>query len=534
MRPFSQLPKKPILSLCFVLLCFFALGCKFRYISLPTVIEVGEEVEFHFRLETDNSDYVANRLYLSARIPSGWDLVSATFTESTSIPESGQLIPSPDTTYCLQTEGGNDYQTLDLKPFPETEMHPGDSVNIHLTFHITSTLKGPYRTWFHVWGSDSAFSNCSNILMTQWDRDERLLYENGDTIPLSFREFINPPAAIDSLVYVPDHDRLLILRQINKWDLTLVDEIEGTDHPSWGLVHCRNLTGDYDSETRLFLGCQNRTLFFRHNIDEGVPLRLEQRLDLPHESRPNGIRMNSPLGHLVARDGSRRNTLYEVEDFGGIKSVRSIPSSERVLVSPDDAFVYNLDNSNIDIYDIRSDPAVFVQRVSLNDVPPPSIAPTDFAIRPDGLFIFVSGLRGRVAVYSRNLSTGELSYESIITNLDNPQSLGLYLPSNLSISENGTELLVASPRANCLSVFQINPDTGDLTLKEIISDADHNTSGLFNLHKAVFSSNGSHIYATTGDPLTHHGGLSSFARNEEIFSDSFESGDLSRWSATSP
>lgn len=532
---FSTRTGRLISSFTLGAICILCFGCKLEVVSFPQSIELGETVEFVFRVENDEGNS-AGQPYFTARIPAGWNLLSSTYEESTVGPESGILVPVTVEDNCGFTFGGSDYQTISLTTDPPIYSNYGDSAILRLEFQINALPSGPYRTWFATWAILA--SSCSEILVTNWNEDSNDDYRVGNSHPienLGLRNSITAQKGKDNsetFVYVINHDRLLYYHQNGSGELGYSGEIDGSLHPEWGLESCSSIKGRSHTDTNsLYFGCESSTLYFEHDYfpTPNAP-EFGQRVDLPAGS-PGSIGINSPDGTLLYRGDHPNNLIYRVAENGPILESSEIPwSGNKLRISSDEKTAYAIQGDGIIVLDLQTEPPTVIQAISPADHSGVLEGSAfDMDLRPDGRYLYLSTINDdSLRIFSRDLATGLLIHEETVSNEDHPQSLGLFKPIQMDISEDGTSLLVVSQRSNSISRFAISPISGDLTLQKAMFFGDDGFSPLYGIRQAVFSPDANRIFVTTRDDLT---GIN---RIDTIFNDGFESGDLGQWSSSSP
>ncbi len=508
-----------ILALAALSLLIF--GCKFEVVSFPNSIEVGQDVEFVMRVESES---IPIDPILSARIPSGWDLLSATYEESTSNPESGPLLPSESGPFCISSFGGPGYQSLALEADPEVHFRGVNSVIIRLVFHINSNPEGHYRTWFSL---TSNGVGC-DYLITNWNRDELPSFNMGSVHPIEFEVSRRAPSAFGPFVYFANGSNLMIFRQSEE-NLSLENIVRGQDHPLWGLENCNTVTGrTRETFSSVYLGCAGKTLALRQNFPNSEDFSLIQRLDDDDLDYFNtDFEISSPNGNLVARTGDP-GQIYSTTNDGSITDSLRVQRHSKMTLSGDELNAYVSDYPYVRSYDIQTDPVVQIQTIHENNLPTDFSDPEALVTHPNGRYVYVSSPRDRnITVFARDSQTGLLEYQSVVSNLDLPETLGLFDPRILVISNDGMTLAAISYTASAISFFQISPETGDLQYQDAIFNGDAGYTQLTEISAGTFSLDGKYLYLVGPEGLIQ-------LKNSEICNDGFESGDLGQWSSSSP
>ena len=140
---------------------------------------------------------------------------------------------------------------------------------------------------------------------------------------------------------------------------------------------------------------------------------------------------------------------------------------------------------------------VEVQKNGVSPVPASSMnGATDVAVSPDGLHVYVASyIASAVSIFSRNLSTGALTYVNQVRNGSGGVS-GIAAAFGVAVSPDGNNVYVASPNNSATTVFSRDASTGLLTWIE-----SQNTSTLASLSGVITlatSPDGKNVYAVTG------------------------------------
>jgi len=124
-------------------------------------------------------------------------------------------------------------------------------------------------------------------------------------------------------------------------------------------------------------------------------------------------------------------------------------------------------------------------------------------VSPDGNHVYADGTFDHsVAVFSRNTSTGSLTYVEKQTK-DVGGVDGLHYPHGVSLSPDGKHLYVAGTSDNSIAVFSRNSSTGALTYLEVHKDGVNGVDGIKQPFGLTVSPDGDHVYvaAATGDEI---------------------------------
>ncbi len=127
-------------------------------------------------------------------------------------------------------------------------------------------------------------------------------------------------------------------------------------------------------------------------------------------------------------------------------------------------------------------------------------APLGVAISPDGLHVFVAGNGdSAIAVFSRNATTGKLSFVARIK--DNDQNNGkpvdaLFGSWNVTVSPDNKHVYVTANVDDAVSVFSRNATTGELTYLQVVRDGVNGVDGLDGASGILVSPDGLQVYVT--------------------------------------
>lgn len=122
------------------------------------------------------------------------------------------------------------------------------------------------------------------------------------------------------------------------------------------------------------------------------------------------------------------------------------------------------------------------------------------ALTPDGNYLFVAGKEDdAVAVFSRNTSTGALSFVEVLRNDPNKGITGLAGARSLALSPDGVNLYVAG--ANTLAVFKRNTISGSVSYLETWTQngisGQRRVPELEGISSVMVSPNGSRVYTSS-------------------------------------
>lgn len=121
------------------------------------------------------------------------------------------------------------------------------------------------------------------------------------------------------------------------------------------------------------------------------------------------------------------------------------------------------------------------------------------AISPDGNYAYVAGWGSdAIAYFSRNTTSGTLTYIDRIKDGEPPVD-GLGGVWSVAISPDGKHLYAASGNDNAVAVFSRNIATGVLSYVERKKDGEGGLDGLGKANSVSVSPDGKHVYATGRD-----------------------------------
>lgn len=137
---------------------------------------------------------------------------------------------------------------------------------------------------------------------------------------------------------------------------------------------------------------------------------------------------------------------------------------------------------------------------------------SDVAASPDGRHVYVAAvMSSSIAIFSRNLSTGRLTYVgSITSSVGGPTLTAAFA---VEVSPDGKHVYAGSPTGNAVVAFSRNADTGVLTLVENYSGITLGLQSKGFVSLSV-SPDGKSVYGITGEGVNGVGdGLVVFSRN---------------------
>ena len=117
------------------------------------------------------------------------------------------------------------------------------------------------------------------------------------------------------------------------------------------------------------------------------------------------------------------------------------------------------------------------------------------AVSSDGRHLYATSFDGAVVVFSRDNSSGKLSFVQIVKNSDLDNN-GLNGASAVLVSPDNKHVYVASALDNAVVVFTREPTTGQLTLVEIQQDGINGGDGLGGANALAMSTDNVRLYVT--------------------------------------
>jgi len=135
----------------------------------------------------------------------------------------------------------------------------------------------------------------------------------------------------------------------------------------------------------------------------------------------------------------------------------------------------------------------------------------DVKVSPDGRHVYVSGIEvNTIAVFSRDVATGELSFVEVIRQGVNGIDY-LARPWSLAVSPDGRNVYATGRDYNSLVVFARNADTGQLTSVQVLRDGTDGVDGLNSAVTVAVSPDGEHVYVCGNDDNA----IATFARDTD-------------------
>lgn len=232
-------------------------------------------------------------------------------------------------------------------------------------------------------------------------------------------------------------------------------------------------------------------------------------LDAPLDTAvsPDGAHVYA-TGHSVdsvavfSRNASTGKLTFVEAQFDNMAGVDGLEGASDIAVSPDGAHVYVTGRSDnaVVVFSRNSSTGelTFVEAHS-DDVVAGLTFPSDIVISADGAHVYVTGKwDGAVVVFSRNSSTGELTF--VETQFDGVGGVdGLSAASGIALSPDGAYTYVCGELDDAVAVFSRNSSTGELSFVQAVHDGAGGVDGLGGSRRAVASPDGAYLYVTGGD-----------------------------------
>jgi 6-phosphogluconolactonase (cycloisomerase 2 family) len=199
-------------------------------------------------------------------------------------------------------------------------------------------------------------------------------------------------------------------------------------------------------------------------------------------------------------------------DKDGVGPVTALAGARRVAVSPDGENVYvtGEDDDAITTFDRSpADGSLTFREVDL-DAPALGLdRPIGLTISEDGRFVYVAGeFDNAITVFSRDQSTGALSFSSVVRNTD-PGVSGLAGAVGVAITPDQEHLYAASYSGSSLTAWSRDTSTGALSFIESKTNGVGGVSGILGGDGPAISADGRFVYAS-GDVSDS---LATFSRN---------------------
>lgn len=236
----------------------------------------------------------------------------------------------------------------------------------------------------------------------------------------------------------------------------------------------------------------------------------------------------------------------EIDGAGGVDGLADVTS---VIVSPNGAHVYaaGVQDQEIAVFARSSTTGALTFLQAVADTLPEGDIDVDdhrsLAVSPDGAHVYVANhvealSDGWIATFSRNAGSGLLTAVSPVLLGDEVDVcfLGIEGDSALAFAPGGTRAYANLTFDAAMVALARDPSTGRLTVIDAICDQTigqggipGEIDGLWGSQGLAVSPDGANVYVASGNLEDAVAVL-----KESIFSDGFESGNTSAWSATVP
>ncbi|MCP3868710.1 MAG: lactonase family protein [Gammaproteobacteria bacterium] len=358
-------------------------------------------------------------------------------------------------------------------------------------------LEAQYDDTEGVDGLDSASSvavspDGSHVYGTGWKDDALVVFsQNGTTGELSFREVhwddtggVNGLEAATSVALSPDGVHLYVA---------------GQDDNALVVFERDQITGQ---------------LFYIDTLYDGIGVRYGL-------TQPSSVTV-SPDGAHVYVTGFTANavTVFERDTTTGMLGfvevqrdgtggVNGLDGAETVSVSPDGRHVYatgfNTGTVVAFLRDETTGQLNFLESLQNGTGTVDGLlGARDIVLSPSGSHVYVTGAwDDSIAVFSRNVNTGQLSFLEVQRNGIAGVS-GLAFAHSIAISSDGAHLYATGSNDDAIIVFQRNRATGRLSFLEYHRDGVEGVQGLYDATAVSVSPDGMRVYvaATLDNALT--------------------------------
>jgi 6-phosphogluconolactonase (cycloisomerase 2 family) len=202
---------------------------------------------------------------------------------------------------------------------------------------------------------------------------------------------------------------------------------------------------------------------------------------------------------VFSRDAATGALAFVEAQRDGVGGVDGLASIGSVNVSPDGNHVYTAAmNGGLAVFSRNTTTGaltfVEVQRNGVGGVD--GMQQTSYVTTsPDGQHVYATGVGGNggVAVFGRNITTGQLTF---VEAQKSSARFELSGARSVTTSPDGKQVYVAADFASAVSVFGRDATTGKLSFVEAEKDGFNGVDGLFAAFSVKVSPDGQHLYVT--------------------------------------
>jgi 6-phosphogluconolactonase (cycloisomerase 2 family) len=204
-------------------------------------------------------------------------------------------------------------------------------------------------------------------------------------------------------------------------------------------------------------------------------------------------------------------TFVEIQQ-NGTDGVDGLSGAISVTVSPDGAHVYATGwwNDGVAVFgrDVATGELSFIEMIR-NRVDAPELdTARSVVVTPNGKYVYVAARRDdSLVAFRRDTSTGCLTF-LVAQSYNDSQPDSLEGPTSATVSPDGRHVYTTAADDDALSVFRRDPETGELAF--IQAHKDSGDLGLDGAESAVVSPDGKHVYAVG----FYDDAVNVFSRNE--------------------
>ena len=227
---------------------------------------------------------------------------------------------------------------------------------------------------------------------------------------------------------------------------------------------------------------------------------------------PTGVGISNDNKNVyVAADGgkalnafTRNTTTGQLTYLNDVKITNDMKGHLSVFVSPDDKNIYVSSQTagNIVVFTRNTTTGDITHLETIKD-DTGSITKlggsTDVIVSPDNKHVYATSYdEDAVVVFSRNLSTGALTFIQEITRSDISNN-GLDGANAIHITSDGKNVYITSQIDDTITIFTRNSSTGNLTYLNKMKNNQGGVSGMDQPSDVIVSPNDAHVYVTAYD-----------------------------------